>query len=437
MNIRPQIVVTGMGAVTPLGVGVQPSWSRLLAGRSGLRRLPEALCAGLDAKVGGLVPTIDEDATAGFCEESVVSRNERKKMDRFIVLALAATAQALDQAGWYPQTAQVQEQTATVIGCGIGGIPGMAHAFRTSALRGPRRLSPFTVPSFLVNMAASHVSIKYGFKGPIGAPVTACAASVQAIGDAARLIACGEATVAVCGGTEACMDLLTQGAFAAARALSTNFSDDPQRASRPFDIKRDGFVASEGAGIVVLEELQHALARGAVPLAELVGYGTCADAHHITAGAHDGSGAARAMRMALRQAQLMPQDVHHINAHATSTMLGDAAELTAIRSVFGAGSAHGPTQGPLISATKSATGHLLGAAGAIEAIFTVMALRDQLAPPTLNLDEPDALTQGLQIVGKAARAARMEHALSNSCGFGGVNASLLFRKWGGTRSAYR
>lgn len=417
-----RIVVTGMGMVTPLGCGVDMVWRRLLGGASGVRRLAPALCAGLDAQVGAPVPSRHEDAQAGLDADSVVSAKDQRKMDRFIVLALAAAEEALAQANWHPRSAHDQERSATVMASGIGGFPAIAEAVRTTDQRGPRRLSPFTVPSFLANLAAGHVSIRHGLKGPIGAPVTACAASVQALGDGARLIRAGEADVAVCGGTEAAINLVTQAGFAAARALSTHYTDHPSQASRPFDTQRDGFIVGEGAGALVIESLDHALRRGAVPLAELVGYGTSADAHHITSGPEDGSGAARAMLLALRQAGIAPEQVQHVNAHATSTQVGDAAELAALRSVF-------PMPGPAISATKSATGHLLGAAGAVEAIFTVMALRDQLAPATLNLHQPDALAAGLDLVRHEARSLRMDYALSNGFGFGGVNASVLFQRW--------
>jgi 3-oxoacyl-[acyl-carrier-protein] synthase II len=276
------------------------------------------------------------------------------------------------------------------------------------------------VPSFLANLAAGHISIRYGFKGPIGTPVTACAASVQAIGDAARLIRAGEADVAICGGSEACIDLVSLGGFAAARALSTSFNETPARASRPFDRDRDGFVMGEGAGILVIEELEHAIRRGAKPLAEIVGYGTTADAYHITSGTEDGDGARRAMEGSLRQASLKPGDIQHLNAHSTSTPVGDVSELEAIKAVFG-------RDGKIaVSATKSATGHLLGAAGGAEAI---LALRDQVAPPTLNLDNGDTAAQGVDIVAREARRMHMEHAISNGFGFGGVNASVIFRRW--------
>ncbi|GFM71004.1 3-oxoacyl-[acyl-carrier-protein] synthase 2 [Pseudomonas cichorii] len=420
---QKRIVVTGVGLVGPLGCGVEHVWPRLLAGQSGIRQLPEPITDGTGVAVGGQVPSLEEDAIAGYDPERLIPAKDRKKMDRFIEFALVAAHEALEQAGWQPADEAEQQRTATIIASGVGGFGAIAEAVRTTDARGPRRLSPFTAPSFLANMAAGHVSIKYGFKGPLGAPVTACAAGVQAIGDAARLIRSGEADIAVCGGTEAAIDRVTLGCFAAARALSTGFAERPEEASRPFDRDRDGFVMSEGAGLLVIESLEHALARGATPLAELVGYGTSADAYHLTAGPEDGGGARRAMQQALRQAGLSPDEVQHINAHATSTQVGDKGELAAIRSVFGAGS------GVAITSTKSATGHLLGAAGGIEAIFTVLALRDQIVPPTLNLNQPDEAAEGLDLVGLTARKLPLTHALSNGFGFGGVNASVVFRRW--------
>ncbi|CUT11182.1 3oxoacylacylcarrierprotein synthase KASII EC 231179 [Bradyrhizobium sp.] len=416
-----RIVVTGMGAVSPLGCGVELSWRRLLAGQSGLRPLPEWSQA-LPARIAGLVPDKAEDADGGFDPAQAAAPKDQRKMDRFILFALLATAEAVAQAGWTPQDAAAQERTATIIASGVGGFPAMAEAVRITEQRGPRRLSPFTIPSFLANLAAGHVSIKYGYKGALGTPVTACAAGVQAIGDAARMIRASEADVAICGGTEACIDIVSLGGFAAARALSSGFND--ARASRPFDRDRDGFVMGEGAGILVIEELEHALARGATPIAEIVGYGTTADAYHMTSGPPDGDGARRAMEIALRQAKLAPADLQHLNAHATSTPAGDESELGAIAALFGR------HRGIAVSATKSATGHLLGAAGGLEAIFTVLALRDQIAPPTLNLENPDPAADGIDIVAGVARPTPMQHAISNGFGFGGVNASVIFRRMG-------
>ncbi len=422
MSIR-RIVVTGMGAVTPLGCGVETVWQRLLAGRSGLRRLPDDVVADLQAKVGGVVPSYLEDADGGFNPDLTVPVKEQKKMDRFILFALAAAKEALAQAGWVAETPEAQERTATIIASGIGGFPAIAEAVRITDTKGPRRLSPFTIPSFLVNMAAGHVSINHGFKGPLGAPVTACAAGVQAIGDAARMIRAGEADIAVCGGAEACIDRVSLAGFAAARALSSAYTDNPEQASRPFDSGRDGFVMGEGAGILVIEELEHALARGATPIVELVGYGTTADAYHMTAGPEDGDGAKRAMQAAIRQAGINASEIQHLNAHATSTPVGDKGELAAIKAVFG-------TENRIaVTSTKSATGHLLGAAGGIEAIFTALALRDQIAPATRNFEQPDPFAEGVDVVHGAARSMPIEYAISNGFGFGGVNASVLFKRW--------
>jgi len=415
-----RIVITGAGIVSPLGCGVETVWRRLTAGESGIRTLPDTLTAGTGISVGGSVPGIDEDPLAGYDPEAFIAPKERKKMSRFIEFALLAAEEALNQAAWHPEDEATRERTATIIASGFGAI---ADAVRTTDARGPRRLSPFTAPSFLANMAAGHVSIKHGFTGPLGAPVTACAAGVQAIGDAARLIRSGEADIAICGGTEAALDRVTLGCFAAARALCVGYEDQPHHASRPFDRDRNGFVMAEGAGLLVIESLAHAEARGATPLAEIVGYGTSADAYHLTAGPEDGSGAARAMRTALRQAGISPEDVQHINAHATSTQVGDHGELAAIRAVFGDDSQ------VAIASTKSATGHLLGAAGGVEAIFTLMALRQQLIPPTLNLHHPDEAAGNLDLVALNARPTALTYAMSNGFGFGGVNASLLLRKW--------
>lgn len=422
MQESQRIVITGLGAVSPLGCGVPLVWSRLLAGRSGIRALDAAVVAELPCRIGGRVPDIREDAEGGFDLDRVVAAKEQRKMDRFIPFALAAADAALAQAGWAPADAAARARTGTVIASGIGGFPAIVEAAQTVATRGPRRLSPFTVPSFLVNLAAGQVSIRHGLRGPLGAPVTACAAGVQALGDAARLIRTGEADVVVAGGTEACIDRVALGGFAAARALSTGFNDTPEQASRPFDRARDGFVMGEGAAVLVLERLDHARARGAEPLAELVGYGTSADAWHITAAPEDGAGAQQAMRVALAQAGVPADAVGYLNAHATSTPVGDRGELAALHAVFGRHS-------PAISSTKSATGHLLGAAGALAAVFAVCALREGWLPPTLNLQQPDELAAGLDLIGLQARQAQVDYAMVNGFGFGGVNAALLLRRW--------
>lgn len=419
-----RIVITGMGAVSPLGCGIETIWQRLLAGQSGITPLPDEIAANLAVKVAGQVPNIEQDAIAGFTPDQAIEIKEQKKMDRFIQFAMVAADEALKQAGWQPQTAEQQERTATVIASGIGGFPAITQAVRTTDSRGPKRLSPFTIPSFLVNLAAGHVSIKHQFKGPIGAPVTACAAGVQAIGDAARLIRNNEADIALCGGTEAVIDTVSIGGFSAAKAMSCTPAADAHLASRPFDAARDGFVMGEGAGLLVIEALEHALARGATPLAEIVGYGTSADAYHITSGSEEGEGARRAMKLALQQAQITPDQVQHLNAHATSTPLGDLGELNAIKHLFG-------NSGMAITATKSSTGHLLGAAGGLEAIFTLLAIRDQIVPPTLNLDNLDPAAVGLNIVRGKAQPCEITHALSNGFGFGGVNACILLKRWQG------
>jgi 3-oxoacyl-[acyl-carrier-protein] synthase II len=418
-----RIVVTGMGAVSPLAAGVEASWSRLLAGRSGIRRLPDEVVADLPTKIGGVVPSIDEDPEAGFDPDTVMTPKDQRKVDRFILFAVVAADEALSQAAWRPATEQERRRTATIIASGIGGFPAITEAVRTVDQRGVRRLSPFTVPSFLANLASGHITIRHGLKGPIGAPVTACAAGVQAIGDAARLIRAGESDIAICGGTEACMNAVSLGGFAAARALSTGFNGMPTSASRPFDAARDGFVMGEGAGLLVIEALDHALARGAAPIAELVGYGTTADAHHITSGPEDGDGARRAMQIAIAQAGIDPSDIAHLNAHATSTQLGDRAEIEAMKSLFGVRSK------VAVSGTKAATGHLLGAAGGLEAIFTILAIRDQVAPPTLNLEAPDAAGEGMDFVKGTSRPVAIDYAISNGFGFGGVNASVVFKRW--------
>lgn len=413
------IVVTGMGAVSPLGVGVKVNWERLSAGRSGIVANTRFDTSAFSARVAGLVPSKSEDPE-GFDPLVRIEPKDIKKMDLFIQYGLVAAAEALEQAGWAPATEVEKASTATIIATGVGGSPVMAETALVIHERGPRRVSPFTVPSFLANLAAGWISIRYGFKGPIGTPVTACAASSQAIGDGMRMILTGEADVAVVGGAEGSIDQISVGGFGAARALSTGFNDNPPAASRPFDRRRDGFVLAEGAAVLVIERLSHAEARGAKPLAIVAGYGTSADAYHLTAGDPTGAGAQAAMNKALKMAGLSPSDIGYINAHATSTEVGDAAEITAIAGVF-------PNRGKdlAISSTKSATGHLLGAAGAIEAVYAIEAIRNGVLPPTLNLDDPDVGEQ-FDLVPKAAKPKAIRHALSNSFGFGGVNASLVF-----------
>ncbi|MCP4307197.1 MAG: beta-ketoacyl-ACP synthase II [bacterium] len=416
------IVVTGMGIISPLGCGVDPVWQRLTEGRSGIRNIDRFGVEDFPIRIAGLVPNREQDPTAGLDEDAVVNRKERKKLDLFTLYALAAAQQALDQAKWFPRTDEEQRSTATIIATGIGGFPAIIQAQRTLDSKGHKRISPFTVPAFLANMAAGNVSIRYRFKGPSGCPVTACAAGIQAIGDGMRIIRSGEAKVALVGGTDACVEPLALAGFHALKALSIR-NDAPQRASRPFDRDRDGFVMGEGAGLAVIETLEHAQARGAVPLVVISGYGTSADAYHITAGPEDGSGAAAAIRSALAMAGIEPGEIGYINAHATSTPIGDRAEISSLRNVFG-----DLLPGIPISSTKSATGHLLGAAGGIESIFSALAVRDGLLPPTLNLEHVDETMADLDFVPNRARSESLQHALCNGFGFGGVNASLIVSK---------
>lgn len=417
-----RIVITGAGLVSPLGCGTDLVWKRLLDGRSGIRRLPDNLVADLPAQIAGAVPNAEEDTEGGFEPTRVVNAKDEKRMDRFIQFALGAADEAIAQSGWAPKTDAEHDRSATIIGSGIGGFATMQGAVRTIDQRGPRKLSPFTVPSFLANLAAGQISIRHGFRGPIGTPVTACAASLQAIGDGMRMIRAGEVDVAVCGGAESCIDRVSLGSFAAARALSTGYNETPERASRPFDARRDGFVLSEGAAVVVVEALDHALARGAIPIAEVIGYGTTSDAYHMAAAPEDGIGLQRCMRLAIENSGIRPADVGYVNAHATSTEMGDAAELTAIRGVFNGTS-------PAVSSTKSATGHLLGAAGATGFIFTVRALQTGILPPTINLEDLDERFRDMDVVGPKPRARAIDYAMTNAFGFGGVNASVLSKRW--------
>lgn len=417
-----RIVVTGLGCVSPLGCGVERVWRRLIEGRSGLRRLPDEDAHDLPVKVAALVPALAEDVEGGFDPEASIAAKDLKKMDRFIQFAMVAADEALAAAGWAPADARQRERTATIVASGVGGFPAMAEATRVVEAKGPRRLSPFTIPSFLANLAAGQISIKHGLRGPLGCPVTACAASVQAIGDAMRLIRAREADVVLAGGAEACVDRVSLAGFAAARTLSTGFAATPEKASRPFDRDRDGFVMGEGAGAVVLEEYEHAKRRGARIYGELVGYGLSGDAFHITAPADDGDGALRCMKAAIRRAEISPGDLDYINAHGTSTPLGDEIELKAVEKLVGNSACN-----ISMSSTKSSIGHLLGAAGTVEAIFCLLAIRDQVVPPTINLDNPSVAT-ALDLVPHKPRERAVNVVLSNSFGFGGTNASLVFRR---------
>ena len=414
-----RIVVTGMGALTPLGCGVEQVWQRLLQGQSGIRRLPESLIGDLSISIGGQVPDHLQDPEAGFDPDQVLPAKEQRKMDRFILFALAAAKEALTQAGWAPQTEEQQTRTATIIASGVGGFPAIAEAVRISDTKGPRRLSPFTIPSFLSNMAAGHVSIQHGLKGPLGAPVTACGAGVQAIGDAARMIRAGEADIAVCGGAEAAIDRVSLAGFAAARALSSAYNETPARASRPFDSGRDGFVMGEGAGILVIEELEHALARGARIHAEIVGFGSNADGQHTTR--PEQATMRRAMELALEDADLPPAAIGYVNGHGTATEQGDIAETQATSSLFGS---HMP-----ISSQKSFLGHTLGACGALESWFSIEMLNRDDYAHTFNLDHIDPHCGALDYLRGEFRQMSNRYVMNNNFAFGGVNTSLVFRRW--------
>jgi 3-oxoacyl-[acyl-carrier-protein] synthase II len=408
--------------ISPLGCGVKKVWDRLTTGHSGIRIIDRFDTADFPIAIAGLVPNRKQDTEAGFDPDTLVSTKERKKIDLFTLYATAAAQEALKQANWLPQSEAEQRDTATIIATGIGGFPTITQAQKTLDQRGYKRISPFTAPAFLANMAAGNLSIRFGFKGPLGCPVTACAAGVQAIGDGMRLIRSGEAKVALVGGTESCIEPLSLASFHALKALSTR-NDAPEEASRPFDRDRDGFVMGEGAGLMVIETLEHALSRGAQPLAMISGYGTSADAYHITAGLEDGSGAAAAIRAALAMAGLSPDEIGYVNAHATSTPVGDRAEIASLRNVFADTLPSIP-----VSSTKSATGHLLGAAGGIESIFSAMAVANDLLPPTLNLATADETMTDLDLVPKQGRCQMVNHALCNGFGFGGVNAALILSK---------
>jgi len=416
-----RVVITGIGLVTPLGVGAEHVWRRLLRGESGVGAIQSFDVSDLPSKIAGQVPR-GETSAGGFNADDWVPAKDQRRMDEFIVYAMAAAEQAVSDAGWKPLGDEDRERTGVMIGSGIGGLPGITEGAITLHEKGPRRLSPFFIPSNLINLASGHVSIRYGFTGPNHAVVTACSTGAHAIGDAARLILWDDADVMVCGGTEAAICRLGIAGFAAARALSTNFNDEPSRASRPWDTARDGFVMGEGAGVVVLEELEHAKRRGAKIYAEVVGYGLSGDAHHITAPAEDGNGAFRAMRNALKRAALDPEQIDYVNAHGTSTPLGDEIELGAVKRLFG-----DHAYQLSMSSTKSAIGHLLGAAGSVEAIFSILAMRDGVAPPTLNLENPSPGCD-LDLVPLRAKERSIRYALSNSFGFGGTNASLIFAR---------
>ena len=419
-----RVVVTGMGMLTPLGCGVEATWSRILKGESGAKKVDTFEVSDIAARVACMIPR--GDGTNGtYNPDQWMEPKEQRKVDPFIVYAMCAAKQALDDAGWHPKTEEEKIVSGVMIGSGIGGIEGIAETAVILHEKGPRRVSPFFIPGRIINLASGFVSIEHGLKGPNSAVVTACSTGAHAIGDAGRMIALGDADVMVAGGAESPVNRMSLAGFSALRALSTAFNEEPTRASRPYDKARDGFVMGEGAGAVVLEELEHAKARGARIYGELVGYGLSGDAYHSTAPTPDGDGAYRCMKMALKRAGLSPGDIDYINAHGTSTPLGDEIELGAVQRLVGNDAGH-----VSMSSTKSCIGHLLGAAGAVEAIFSILAIRDKVAPPTINLDNPSVDTP-IDLVPHKARERDVDVALSNSFGFGGTNASLIFSRYNG------
>jgi 3-oxoacyl-[acyl-carrier-protein] synthase II len=426
-----RVVVTGIGLITPLGQGTELAWAAILAGKSGIGRVSTfAITDDYACQVAGEVPRVDgrggggPDVAGSFDPDQTLSTRDQRRVDDFILYAIAAADEAVRDAGWRPGEDEVEarERTGVMIGSGIGGLATIEKTSIEMHEKGPRRVSPFFIPSALINLASGQVSIRYGFKGPNHAVVTACATGAHAIGDAARLIKYGDADVMIAGGAEAAICPVGMAGFIAARAMSTGFNDTPQKASRPYDKDRDGFVMGEGAGVLVLEEYEHAKARGAKIYAEVAGYGLAGDAYHITAPADDGDGGFRAMKAALKDAGIEMAQVDYINAHGTSTPLGDEIELGAVTRLLG-----DAADRATMSSTKSATGHLLGAAGAIEAAFSVLAIRDQIAPPTINLDNPSVETP-VDLVPHKAKPMKIDIALSNSFGFGGTNASVVFKK---------
>jgi 3-oxoacyl-[acyl-carrier-protein] synthase II len=416
-----RVVVTGLGMVTPLGCGVEETWTKITDGQSGANQISDFEVSDLACRIACQIPRGD-GSNGTFNADDWMEPKEQRKVDPFIVYAMAAATQALNDAGWNPTTYEDQCASGVLIGSGIGGIGGIYEASVTLLERGPRRVSPFFIPGRLINLAGGYVSIAHGLKGPNNAVVTACSTGSHAIGDAARLIALGDAEVMVAGGTESPINRLSIAGFAACRALSTSFNEEPTKASRPYDKDRDGFVMGEGAGVVVLEEYEHAKARGAKIYAEVIGYGLSGDAYHITSPSEDGDGAYRCMSAAIKRAGISPSDIDYINAHGTSTPLGDELELKAVERIVGNAAAK-----LAMSSTKSAIGHLLGAAGAVEAIFSILAMRDGIVPPTLNLDNPSVET-AIDLVPHKSRKKDIDIALSNSFGFGGTNASLVFRR---------
>ncbi len=413
-----RVVVTGLGMVSPLACGVEKSWKKLINSESAIRQIRSFDATNLNTTIAAEVPLKDEDG--GFDVDKYISSKDQRKMDKFIHFGMAAAEEAIKDSGWEVKTEEDAFKTGVMIGSGIGGLDVISKSTLTLENKGPRKMSPFFIPSCLINLLSGNLSIKYNYQGPNHAVVTACSTGAHAIGDAARLIQFGDADIMVAGGAEAAICPLGVAGFAAARALSSNFNETPEKASRPWDKNRDGFVMGEGAGVIVLEEYEHAKKRGAKIYAEIVGYGLTGDAHHITAPHPDGKGGMRAMQNAIARSKLSIKDINYVNAHGTSTPLGDEIELAAVEKVFG-----NHSSGLKMSSTKSSIGHLLGAAGGVEAIFTILAMRDSIIPPTLNLDEPSVETK-IDLVPHEAKEFKVRAALSNSFGFGGTNASLLF-----------
>ena len=423
-----RVVVTGIGLLTPLGQGAELSWQAILAGKSGAGRITTFDPTDYACQVACEIPRVDGRGGGGagvpgsFNPDDTMAPKDQRRVDDFILYAIAAAEEAVKDSGWVPESDEDKERTGVIIGSGIGGLATIEKTSIELYEKGPRRVSPFFIPSALINLASGQVSIRHGFKGPNHSVVTACATGAHAIGDAARMIKYGDADVMVAGGAEAAICPVGVAGFIACRAMSTGFNDTPQKASRPYDKGRDGFVMGEGAGVLVLEEYEHAKARGAKIYAEVAGYGLAGDAYHITAPAEDGDGGFRAMKAAIKDAGIDPSEIDYINAHGTSTPLGDEIELGAVTRLLG-----DAAKGMTMSSTKSATGHLLGAAGAIESAFAVLAIRDQIAPPTINLDNPSVETE-IDLVPNKAKPMKIDIALSNSFGFGGTNASVVFKK---------
>lgn len=415
-----RVVVTGLGLVTPLGCGVDVTWDNLVAGKSGIRAITDVDVSDLPARVGGTVEFGTEPGK--FNPDDFFPPKEQKKVDRFILFGIAAAVQAIKDAGWTPEDEEERSRTGVMIGSGIGGLIAIEDASLTLKEKGPRRISPFFIPSALINLTSGHVSMMYGFRGPNHAVVTACATGAHAIGDAMHIIARGDADVMVAGGSEAAICRIGIAGFAAARALSTNFNDTPEKASRPWDKDRDGFVMGEGAGVLVLEEYEHAKKRGAKIYAEVAGYGMSGDAYHVTSPHPEGRGGFDAMKAAFKSAKMNPEDIDYVNAHGTSTPMGDGIELAGVKRLFG-----DHAYKISMSSTKSAIAHLLGAAGSVEAIFSILAMNNSLVPPTLNLDNPSEGCD-IDLVPHKAKEKNVRAALSNSFGFGGTNASLIFKK---------